>query len=113
MSRLKLLLDEDVYLDCSKALRSKGIDAIHVQEVGRKGYSDALQLEFAISQERCLVTFNKSHYIQLAEYYAINDIEHFGIIISSKIPIKDFLQRLNRTYINYSLESLKNYLIHL
>jgi predicted nuclease of predicted toxin-antitoxin system len=113
MSNLKFLLDEDIYLDCSKALKIKGIDAIHVQEAERKGYSDISQLEFAISQERCIVTFNKSHFIQLAEYYAINDLQHFGIIVSSKIPIKIFLQRLQNIHLNYSSESMINYLIYI
>ncbi|MEI6430330.1 MAG: DUF5615 family PIN-like protein [Pseudanabaena sp. ELA607] len=40
MAKVKLLLDEDVQLDLASALRKRGYEATHVQELGRKGRSD-------------------------------------------------------------------------
>ncbi len=35
MAKVKLLLDEDVQLDLASALRKRGYEATHVQELGR------------------------------------------------------------------------------
>ncbi len=40
MTKAKLLLDEDVHFNLASALRKRGYDAIHVQELDRKGLSD-------------------------------------------------------------------------
>jgi predicted nuclease of predicted toxin-antitoxin system len=48
MAKVKLLLDEDVQLDLASALRKRGYEAIHVQELGRKGRSDREQIEYAV-----------------------------------------------------------------
>ena len=56
--KIQLFLDEDVHSGLSHALRKRGYDVIHTQELDRKGRSDLDQLFFAIEQERCLFTFN-------------------------------------------------------
>jgi len=57
--KIELFLDEDVHSGLAHALRKRGYDAIHAQELDRKGRSDSAQLLFAIQQERCLFTFNQ------------------------------------------------------
>jgi predicted nuclease of predicted toxin-antitoxin system len=57
-TKICLLLDEDVYVTLAQALRKRGFDAVHVQELNRKGFSDREQLELAVKQERCLMSFN-------------------------------------------------------
>lgn len=52
-----LLLDEDIHFDLAHALRVRGFDAVHTQELERKGRPDEDQLEYAASQQRCLLTF--------------------------------------------------------
>ncbi|MGA1825036.1 MAG: DUF5615 family PIN-like protein [bacterium] len=39
--KIKLVLDEDVHLAAASALRKRGYDLIHVQELSRKGRSDS------------------------------------------------------------------------
>ena len=55
--KIKLLLDEDVHSGLGHALRKRGYDAIHAQELDRKGRSDEDQLLFAIQQERCIIIY--------------------------------------------------------
>jgi len=52
--RIKLLLDEDVQVELSRALKARDFDAPSVQELGRKGLSDDDQLMFASNDNRIL-----------------------------------------------------------
>jgi len=61
--KIQLFLDEDVHSGLAHALRQRGYDAIHAQELERKGRSDLDQLLFAIEQERCLFTFNVKDFV--------------------------------------------------
>ena len=56
--KIKLLIDEDVHLMLADAIRKRGYDVVHVQEIDRKGLSDADQLRLAVSHKRCLFSFN-------------------------------------------------------
>jgi len=38
--KIKLMLDEDVQIELANALKAKGVDAVSVQEFGRKGLPD-------------------------------------------------------------------------
>lgn len=53
---LKFHLDENVAPAVAVGLRSHGIDVTTTQEAGLLGSTDAAQLEFALSEERVLVT---------------------------------------------------------
>jgi len=63
--KIQLFLDEDVHSGLAHALRKRGYDAIHAQELDRNGRSDLDQLFFAIGQERCLFTFNVKDFVIL------------------------------------------------
>ncbi|MBK8553286.1 MAG: DUF5615 family PIN-like protein [Ignavibacteria bacterium] len=65
----KILLDEDIQLQLAFSLRRRGIDAIHIQEINRKGKTDEEQLNFALSQQRCLVSFNVKDFVLLHEKF--------------------------------------------
>lgn len=110
MAKVKLLLDEDVHLGLASALRKRGYDAVHVQELARTGRSDREQMEYAIAQESCIFTFNVKDFVLLHNDYAINEREHFGIIVSSQLPIGEALRRLLAMLQRSSLDSMKNIL---
>jgi hypothetical protein len=44
--KIRLLLDEDVHAELSHALRNRGFDVLHAQEIDRTGKTDREQLEF-------------------------------------------------------------------
>ncbi len=92
--KLKLFLDEDIHTGLSHALRQRGYDVIHAQDLKRKGKSDSEQLAFAVQEERCLVTFNIRDFVKLHNLYAQQNREHWGIIVARQMPIGEALRRL-------------------
>jgi len=88
MAKPKLFLDEDVHDGLGAALRREGFDALTAREAGRKQCSDREQLEFAISQERALLSFNLVHYEALAEEYFLSGKDHGE---SSSLPVEGFV----------------------
>jgi len=92
--KLKLFLDEDIHNGLSHALRQRGFDVVHAQDLERKGKSDSQQLAFAVQEERCLVTFNVRDFVLLHNQYAGQNKEHWGIIVSKQMPPGETLKRL-------------------
>ena len=92
--KLKLFLDEDIHTGLSHALRQRGYDVIHAQDLKRKGKSDSEQLAFAVQEERCLVTFNIRDIVKLHNLYAQQNREHWWIIVARQMPIGEALRRL-------------------
>jgi hypothetical protein len=58
------------------------------------GSTDKEQLEFAVSEDRCLMTFNVGHFLQLHNSWLRSGREHAGIIVSKQLPIGESLRRL-------------------
>ncbi len=110
MVKVKLLIDEDVHLELASALRKRGYDAIHVQELARKGLSDREQIAYAVEQESCIFTFNVKDFVLLHNDYVINERDHFGIIVASQLPIGEALRRLLALLQRSSEESMRNML---
>ena len=92
--KLRLFLDEDVHMGLSHALRQRGHDVVHAQDLKRKGKSDSAQLAFCVQEERCLVTFNIRDFVKLHKQYAEQNREHWGIIVARQMPIGEALRRL-------------------
>ncbi len=67
--KVKLFLDEDVHFALAIALRKRGYDVIHAQELQRKGKSDDEQLSYAIKEKRCLFSFNVKDFVLLHNKY--------------------------------------------
>ena len=92
--KLKLFLDEDIHTALSHALRQRGFDVVHAQDLKRKGKSDSEQLAFAAQEERCMMTFNVRDFVNLHNQYVGQNKEHWGIIVSRQIVIGETLRRL-------------------
>jgi len=108
--KIELFLDEDVHSGLAHALRKRGYDVIHAQELDRKGRSDSDQLLFAIQQERCLFTFNVKDFVILHNQYAKSQQEHWGIIVSKQLPFRESMSRLLRLLQRTAKETMKNHL---
>ena len=78
----------------SHALRQRGFDVVHAQDLKRKGKSDREQLEFAIQEERCFMTFNVRDFVKLHNQYVGQNLAHWGIIVSRQMPIGKALRQL-------------------
>jgi predicted nuclease of predicted toxin-antitoxin system len=108
--KIGLLLDEDVHSGLAHALRKRGYDAIHAQELDRKGRSDSDQLLFAIQQERCLFTFNVKDFVVLHNQHIKSFQEHWGIIVSKQLPFRETMARLLGLLQRHSKKTIKNHL---
>ena len=92
--KVKLFLDEDVHSGLAHAMRKRGYDVVHAQELDLKGRFDSEQLLFAVQQERCLLSFNVKDFVILHNQYVENQKEHWGIIVSKQLPLSETMSRL-------------------
>ena len=108
MAKIALLLDEDVRPMLGEILRQRGYDTIHVLEAGRTGKSDAEQLAYAVSQQRAIITHNIRHFRLLNKKYHEEGRQHFGILLSAQVPLRDLLRRTLRFLGRHTADDVKN-----
>lgn len=93
---VRLYLDEDAHNKIALALRLRGYDVISAHEVNNWGIPDYTQLEYAISKQRAIFTFNIGDFQRLHKEYGESEKEHFGILLSKQLPFGETLSRLTR-----------------
>jgi len=71
---IKLYLDEDVHKKVATALRLKGYDVISAHEAQKQSLADYRQLEYAVSQQRAIFTFNVADFDKLHKEYLKNGL---------------------------------------
>lgn len=104
----RLYLDEDVHKKIALALRLRGYDVVSAHEVNNQGIPDHTQLEYAISEQRAIFTFNISDYQRLHKECIESGKEHFGILLSKQIPFGETLSRLTKCLFTHTASKLKN-----
>ena len=87
MNRIKLYTDEDIFGQVAEQLRRRSYDVLSTPEAGNLELSDQEQLEFAISQRRAILTFNRGDFSQLHYEYLAAGRQHYGIIVSPQMNI--------------------------
>lgn len=108
MAKLALFLDEDIHLALGMALRKRGYDVVHAQELARKGTGDAEQLRYAVHEHRCLWSCNVRDFVRLHNEYVQTGQDHWGIVVSKQRPVGEALRRMLRLLQTYSREALRN-----
>ena len=108
MSDIALLLDEDVRVTLGEILRQRGYDVIHVLEADRAGKTDPDQLAYAASQQRAILTHNIRDFILLNKQYHDEGKEHFGIVLSDQVPLRELLRRTLRFLSRHAAEDVNN-----
>ncbi|MFV9692006.1 MAG: hypothetical protein ACNY01_13735, partial [Desulfobacteria bacterium] len=64
----------------------------------------------AIQHERCLFSFNVKDFVILHNQYAKSRQEHWGIIVSKQLPLRETMSRLLRLLQRNAKEIMKNHL---
>ncbi|MBI3193259.1 MAG: DUF5615 family PIN-like protein [Ignavibacteriae bacterium] len=105
---ISLFLDEDVHAELSIALRKRGFDVLHAQEVERKGKTDDEQLFYAVKEHRSLFSFNVKDFVLLHNNFVRNDTEHFGILLSKQRTFSETFILLLRFLQTHSQGEIKN-----
>ncbi|OGO36392.1 MAG: hypothetical protein A2Z03_00565 [Chloroflexi bacterium RBG_16_56_8] len=110
---IALYTDADVNGKLASQIRKHGYDAVSAYEVGNAGFDDGQQIEYAIQQERAILTHNAQDFEPLYEKYWNEGREHWGIIISDQMPIGEMLRRLLRLLDSVDSGEMRNGLRHL
>lgn len=76
----RFLFDEHVSAPACRALRQRGVDAVHVVEVGLKQADDADVLGWAATNGRIVVTRNHRDFVPLVEEYVTAERSFPGIL---------------------------------
>ena len=105
---IKLYLDEDVHKKVASALRLKGYAVISAHEVQKQSLADYQQLEYSISEQMAIFTFNAGDFKRLHEEYMKAGKNHFGILVSKQIPLGETIKRLTKFLFEHSAEEVKN-----
>lgn len=90
-----LYFDENVDVLAAKILTAWGFDVLTTDQARLKGTSDPEQLQFAILQQRAIVTMNRLDFEDLAKKYFESGKRHFGIILIYDYSAQDLARRLN------------------
>jgi predicted nuclease of predicted toxin-antitoxin system len=106
----RLHLNEHLSPTLAKQLCNQGFDVTSSQEVGLLRESDDKQLAYAAAHQRAIVTFNFSDFVRLHEMYVAESKEHWGIILSTRIPTSQLMRRLLRLLHSVTAEELRNQL---
>ncbi|MGH7127265.1 MAG: DUF5615 family PIN-like protein, partial [Planctomycetaceae bacterium] len=80
----RLYANENFPFPVVESLRQLGHDVLTIQETGRAGRSipDSQVLEFAVVEDRALITLNRKHFIRLHQQRP----DHAGIIVCTVDP---------------------------
>ena len=105
---IKLYLDEDVHKKIAPSLRLKGYDVISAHEVQNQGIPDYKQLQYAISRQRAIFTFNVGDFNRLHKEHMQSGNEHCGIVLSKQIPISETCKRLTQFLFSHTDKETKN-----
>ena len=103
----KLYLNENLSPRLAAELRRYGFDLTSSQEAEMLSASDSEQLAYAVSEQRAILTFNIGDFAELHDEYVAEGKEHWGIILSSREPIRVLLHRQLRLLNSVSAEELK------
>lgn len=91
---IRLYLDEDVNVLVANLLNARGFDVLTVRDAGKLQASDKEQLAYAVSQQRALVTHNRSDFEQLVQTYFATGQKHYGVILAIRRPPQAITKRL-------------------
>lgn len=108
MSAIRLLLDEDVRRLLGELLRERGFDAVHVVSEGLRAADDEEVLDYAVQEQRTLLTHNTQDFVELAADYSRKGWEHHGIIVAAHAPIGELLARALRLLAQKRAEDMVN-----
>lgn len=87
---LRFVFDQHVNARALKQLQVRGVDAVHVAEVGLSEADDAEIFAWSIDQGRIIVTRNYQDFAPLASTYAEKGVAFPGVLfIATSVPQAD------------------------
>lgn len=107
---LRFFLDQHIPSAIANALRLRGIDVSTAQDTGRCGLGDPEQLQFAMGQQRVVVTFDPD-YLALD----LSGVQHAGIAWcpAAKYSVRQLIHALLLVHAVLSPDDMRNYVEYL
>lgn len=106
-AKIKLLLDEHIWVDLAVVLQQRGFDAIHVNSIGRS-LDDEFILKFAAQESRAVLTNNFKDFAKLAEDWFAAGHEHAGIVFTLQLTPSELIRQCDRMLRVLSSDDVKN-----
>lgn len=110
---ISIYLDEDVNVLIAELVGLQNFRTLTVTKVGRKGKSDAEQLEFSTENGYTILTHNRRDYEELAQEYFINNQTHGGIIIAVRRPPHKIAEKLLEILDDFTADEMTNQIIYI
>lgn len=104
----RLYLNEHISWRIAEQLRKLGFDATSTLESGMVDEDDDVQMEFAVSQQRAIVSINHKYFAPLHDQYLAAGKEHWGVLLSTEESVPVLRRRLLRLPNTLSADELKN-----
>ena len=98
---MRLFCDENIRDTTVEWLRALGHDAVSVKDVGKGGADDESVLDYAVVEERVLLTFNAD----FADIRTLAELDHHGII---RLRFKIQTEELVHPVLRRALEELRD-----
>lgn len=105
---IELYLDEDVDVLVAELLTKRGYSAITARDTGTLGQEDSQQLEYAVRQQRALLTHNRHDFEKLAWAYFERAQGHYGIILAVRRTPYEIVNRLIRLLNEFTADEFRN-----
>jgi predicted nuclease of predicted toxin-antitoxin system len=105
----ELYLDEDVDILVADLLIVRGFSVTTTRGEGQLGNTDMEQIEFAVRNQRVLVTHNRADFELIAKNYTDTGKEHFGIILASRRSPHEVVRRLLLILNQVTADEIKNH----
>jgi predicted nuclease of predicted toxin-antitoxin system len=107
---IKYYFDEHVDPAIAHGLRRRGIDCLTTQEAGNKGLDDLDQLDFALTEQRVIMTYDKDYLVLHGA-----GTPHAGIVktLADKYSIGQLIALLELLHQTYTADDMHNHLEYL
>jgi hypothetical protein len=105
VTEVRYYLDENLETEIAVQLKKRGIDAIHIRDLGLRGDTDEAHLERALTLKRILCTYDRD-FLRLAK----TGVQHAGIVIGERqrMTIGLWVKALTDLHANASAEKMEN-----
>lgn len=107
-----LYLDEDVAPLIAILLRNRSFNAVTARDEQMLSEPDPVQLAYATSLERCILTHNRGDYEMLHREYISSGRFHWGIIIAARRGPHQVSDRVARLLDTLTADEIANQLFY-
>ena len=104
----KLYLNENLSWKIAFALRQLGYDVISSYEAGLNESSDPIQMAFAVSEKRTIITNNFADFRALDDDYYARGETHYGVVFCLKLGKGEMIRQLTELLNTVDADDLIN-----